>query len=394
VARPKQQRIDPRKLDDAMSDSSAKTPPAPKGSASTAKKGSATPKANGGVTKTRRTAAGPASAAARAGRAENREARGAVTATAVRPSRSGRPGGPLPGAPSARKATVGDWIGGARPQTLALAIAPVALGTAIAGLTAGGWSQHWVRALACLVVALALQIGVNYANDYSDGVRGTDAVRQGPARLVGSGRAKPRTVRNVAFVFFGIAGLAGLFLTWRSGQWWLLAVGAVCILAAWFYTGGKRPYGYNALGELFVFVFFGLVATVGTMFVQVGTVVPEAWIAGVAAGLFACAVLMVNNLRDREQDAKAGKRTLSVLIGDLPSRIAFAVLLLAPFGINVFFLLLFDNALYVFFVLIAAVPAVLITLTAKTSKELVLALRLSVLSSLAFGLALAAAIAF
>ncbi|TPW71810.1 1,4-dihydroxy-2-naphthoate polyprenyltransferase [Schumannella sp. 10F1B-5-1] len=370
-----------------MSGTSPKAAATPKGSASTAKKGGATPKANGAVAKTRRGASGPASAAARAGRSEQQENRARANA-----GRSGRPGGRPVSVERPLRWT--DWISAARPQTLALAIAPVALGTATAGLVAGGWTQHWVRAIACLVVALALQIGVNFANDYSDGIRGTDTVRQGPARLVGSGRAKPRTVLIVALVFFGIAAVAGVFLVVRSEQWWLLAVGAVCIVAAWFYTGGKRPYGYMALGEVAVFIFFGLVATAGTMFVQVGTVSFEAWMAGVAAGLFACAVLMVNNLRDREQDALAGKRTLSVLIGDLPSRIAFGVLLLAPFVINVFFLLLFDNALYVYFVLVAALPAVVITLTAKTAKELVLALRLSVLSSLAFGLALAAAIAF
>ena len=173
-----------------------------------------------------------------------------------------------------------------------------------------------------------------------------------------------------------------------------IAVGAVAIVAAYFYTGGKRPYGYNALGEVFVFVFFGLVATAGTTFVLAGTVTIESWVAGVAIGLIACAVLMVNNIRDREQDKLAGKRTLAVLLGDLPSRVAFSVLLLAPFGILVFFVLFYENAYLVYFALLAAVPAVGITLSAKTAPELIVALRLTTLTALLYGLGLGWAIAF
>ncbi len=312
-------------------------------------------------------------------------------------SRSGRPGGRPPGAPAIKKATLGDWIAAARPQTLPLAIAPVALGTAtayVATSQVGGPGWHWLRALACLAVALFLQIAVNYANDYSDGVRGTDKYRVGPSRLTGSGAASPRAVLTVAMVFFGLAAVAGLVITVRTGHWWLLAVGAACILAAWFYTGGKRPYGYYALGELFVFVFFGLVATVGTAFVLAGTVPLDAWVAGVAIGLIACAALMVNNIRDREQDALAGKRTLAVLLGDLGARIAFGVLLLAPFVILGFFSVLYLNAYLVYFVLLAAVPAVVITLLAKTPAELIIALRLTALTALAYGLGLGWAIAF
>jgi len=311
-------------------------------------------------------------------------------------SKRGRPGVP-PGVATVQPATLRDWIGGMRLATLPLSIAPVALGTAAAYVLphedAGpGW--HWLRALACLAVAVLLQIGVNFANDYSDGVRGTDKYRVGPRRLTASGAAKPRTVLAVALVFFGLAAIAGLIIVWRTEHWWLLAVGAVCIVAAWFYTGGKRPYGYYGLGELVVFVFFGLVATAGTMFVLADTVSIEAWLAGAAAGFIACAALMVNNIRDREQDKLAGKRTLAVLIGDRASRITYAVLMLAPFGILAFFVLFYANAYLVYFVLLAALPAVGITLTAKTPGELIIALRLTALTALAYGLGLGWAIAF
>lgn len=310
--------------------------------------------------------------------------------------RSGRPGGPPPSVPKPKPATLGDWISAARPMTLALAIAPVALGTAIAYFYtsegAGPW-WHWIRAGLALVVAVALQIGVNYANDYSDGIRGTDKQRVGPKRLVASGAAKPRTVLIVAFVFFAIAAAAGTVIIVRTQLWWLFAVGAVCIAAAYFYTGGKKPYGYYGLGEVFVFLFFGIVATAGTQYVLMGEVTLEGWLAGAAAGFFACAALMVNNIRDRENDAAVGKRTLAVLIGNLPARITYAVLMVAPFGILVFFVLLFANAYLVYFALLAAAPAILIGLTG-TGKDLVVALRLTALTALAFGLGLGWAIAF
>lgn len=310
---------------------------------------------------------------------------------------SGRPGGRPPGVAKVTKATARDWIGGARLQTLPLAVAPVALGTAAAYVLphedAGpGW--HWFRAILCLVVALSLQIGVNFANDYSDGIRGTDEHRVGPRRLTATGAAKPRTVLSVALVFFGIAAIAGLVIVIRTEQWWLIAVGAVAILAAYFYTGGKHPYGYAGLGELFVFVFFGIVATAGTTFVLAGTVTLESWLSATAIGLIAMAVLMVNNIRDIAQDRLAGKRTLAVRIGDRASRIVFGVMLLAPFGILAFFTLFYENAYLVYFALLAAVPAVAITISAKTSAELILALRLSGLVALVYGLGLGWAIAF
>jgi 1,4-dihydroxy-2-naphthoate octaprenyltransferase len=292
-----------------------------------------------------------------------------------------------------RKATARDWIGGARLRTLPLAIAPVALGTGAAQLlTDGGW--HWVRALLALAVAILLQIGVNFANDYSDGVRGTDRNRVGPSRLTGSGAAKPRTVLVVALVFFGLGGLAGLALTVLSGYYLLLAVGAASIAAAYFYTGGKRPYGYYGLGELFVFVFFGLVATVGTTFTQVGTVNIESWLGGVAAGFFACAVLMVNNIRDISQDRVSGKRTLAVLVGSRAARILFAGFVAVPYLILVFFSIFYAAAPLVYFSLLSALPAVVITLTGKTAPEFILALKLTSFTALVFGLTLAAAIAF
>lgn len=311
------------------------------------------------------------------------------------PSRTTRAGSPVKrqsrGPQAPRKATPADWIAGARLRTLPLAVAPVALGTGAAYVAKG---YNLLLALLCLAVALLLQIAVNYANDYSDGVRGTDAHRVGPARLTGSGAAKPRTVLTVALVFFALAAVAGLAAVVLSGHWWLLAVGAVAIAAAWFYTGGTKPYGYAGLGELVAFTFFGVVATAGTMFVQVDTVSIEAWLAGVAAGSLAAAVLLVNNVRDREQDAAAGKRTLSVRIGDRASRLLFAVLVLVPFAILVFFAVFYTLAYLVYFALLAAAPAILITLTARTPGELILALRLTTLTALLFGLGLAAALAF
>lgn len=312
-------------------------------------------------------------------------------AQAKRPGKKN--GAPRKGPAKVKPATASDWVSGARLRTLPLAIAPVALGTGAAIVASGPGVFHPVRALLALVVALCLQIGVNYANDYSDGIRGTDAHRVGPARLTGSGAAKPSAVLSVALAFFGLAALAGLTLVVITQQWWLLAVGAAAIGAAWLYTGGKRPYGYYGLGELFVFVFFGLVATLGTTFVQAGTVNTESWLSAIGIGLIACAVLMVNNLRDRDSDKAAGKRTLAVLIGSTGSRVAFCVFLLAPFVIALFFTIFYPLAYLTFFVLLLVLPACLITVTAKTSRELVLALQLTSFAALGYGLLLGLAFA-
>ena len=224
-------------------------------------------------------------------------------------------------------ATPTEWIAGARPRTLPAAAAPVLVGT---GAAAQVDSAHLGRALLALGVALALQVGVNYANDYSDGVRGTDTERVGPLRLTASGTARPRTVKLAAFAAFGVAGLLGLALVALTGQWWLLAVGVVCVLAAWYYTGGKRPYGYAGLGEVGVFVFFGLVAVLGTTYTQAGRTTWPAWVGAVAIGLIACALLMVNNLRDVPTDSLVGKRTLAVRMGERKARRAYAVMVVLP----------------------------------------------------------------
>ena len=214
------------------------------------------------------------------------------------------------------------WILGARPRTLPAAIAPVAVATALAGAEASP-----LPALLALFVALALQIGVNYANDYSDGIRGTDNDRVGPVRLTASGIASPQSVKRAAFIAFGLSAIAGLALAAMT-SWWLIAVGAAAILAAWGYTGGKNPYGYLGLGELFVFIFFGLVATVGTYFVQVEEITLDSILISIPMGTFSCALLAINNIRDRALDAPAGKKTLAVRLGDRRARYFFATLIL------------------------------------------------------------------
>ena len=217
-------------------------------------------------------------------------------------------------------ATPAEWVAGARPRTLPAAAAPVLIGSAAADLV-GAFSLG--RAALAMGVALLLQVGVNYANDYSDGVRGTDLDRVGPLRLTASGLARPGQVKAAAFTAFGLAGLLGLWLTWITGHWWLLAVGAAAVAAAWFYTGGKKPYGYAGLGEVGVFTFFGLVATLGTTFTQADQITWPSVLGAVGVGLIACALLMVNNLRDIPTDVVAGKRTLAVRLGDAGARKAY-----------------------------------------------------------------------
>ncbi|MGI5125906.1 1,4-dihydroxy-2-naphthoate polyprenyltransferase [Pseudonocardia sp. CA-107938] len=224
-------------------------------------------------------------------------------------------------------ATVAEWIEGARPRTLPTMVAPVLVGC---GAAIGGNTFSPVRALLALVVAMGLGVGVNYANDYSDGIRGTDDERVGPLRLVGSRVATPRAVRNAAFVSFAVSALAGLTLVSLSRQWWLIAVGSVCVLAAWFYTGGKHPYGYLGFGEIAVFVFYGPVAVLGTLITQNGPVNGPAVVSSVGVGLLACAVLVANNLRDIPTDTDVGKRTLAVQLGARDTRRLYTAMVVAP----------------------------------------------------------------
>jgi 1,4-dihydroxy-2-naphthoate octaprenyltransferase len=221
-------------------------------------------------------------------------------------------------------ATAAQWFAGSRPRTLPAAFAPVIAGT---GAAAAIDSVRPLRALLALGVAVALQVGVNFANDYSDGIRGTDDQRVGPFRLTGSGAAAATSVKRVAWAFFATAALAGLALIWLAQAWWLIVVGAASIVAAWYYTGGRNPYGYLGLGEVFAFVFFGLVAVLGTTFTQAGRVTLPAVAAAIGTGSLACAILVVNNLRDRSGDASSGKRTLAVRLGDTRTRVLYAGLL-------------------------------------------------------------------
>lgn len=283
-------------------------------------------------------------------------------------------------------ATARDWIDGARVRTLPLAFAPVAIGS---GAAAVSDQFNALIAALCLVVALALQIGVNYSNDYSDGIRGTDDFRVGPARLTGSGAAHPKRVLAVAFAFFGLSAVAGVAIVVLTGMWWFLIVGAVAIVAAWYYTGGKRPYGYAGLGEVMVFIFFGLVATVGTTFVQTAAFSQESLLGGIGIGFIACAVLVVNNIRDISTDTLAGKKTLAVRMGRTPSAVLFAFLMLLPFVIVMYLALFYSVMYFTLFGLLLALPAVLITFTAKSPKEYILALKLSSFTGLVYGLGVA-----
>lgn len=213
------------------------------------------------------------------------------------------------------------WILGARPRTLPAAIAPVVVAVAIAYPTI-----DLLNALLALVVGLSLQIAVNYANDYSDGIKGSDAERIGPIRLVASGMASAAEVKRAAFVAFGIGAAAGLYLSIRT-SYWLIAIGAAAIISAWRYTGGANPYGYRGLGEVYVFIFFGLVATLGTYFGQTGEITIEAIMAAISNGAIACALLAVNNIRDIEGDTKVNKRTLAVRLGDTRARRFYMLLI-------------------------------------------------------------------
>lgn len=287
-------------------------------------------------------------------------------------------------------ASVAQWVQGARPRTLPNSIAPVLAGW---GAAAALGASHWARALLALVVALALQIGVNYANDYSDGIRGTDAVRVGPMRLVGSGVAAPGAVRTAALVSFAVAGVAGLVLVTLAGRWWLLALGAACIAAAWCYTGGPRPYGYAGLGEPAVFVFFGLVAVLGTQYVVSGRITLTGAVAAIAVGAMSAAVLVTNNLRDIPTDALAAKRTVAVRLGDQRTRTLYTALLAVPFIVTLGLAAARWTSLAGLLALIFAVPALRRVRGGAHGAELIPVLRDTGLTMLVWAMATGAGLA-
>lgn len=282
------------------------------------------------------------------------------------------------------------WVAGARPRTLPAAVVPVLAGSAVA---AHYGSFVWDRAFLALVVSLALQIGVNYANDYSDGIRGTDEVRVGPLRLTATGTKPAAAVKRAAFLSFGIAMVCGAVLALLASPW-MLAVGAVSVLAAWFYTGGKHPYGYRGLGELSVFVFFGVVAVMGTAFVQTEEVSWLSFVASVPIGLLACALLLVNNLRDLPRDAEVGKKTLSVRVGDQTSRVFYLCCVSLPFVIA--FLIGAGNPLVLVtaIALIALIPPARLIVSGASGRDLISVLQQTARLQMAFGVLFSIGLAF
>jgi 1,4-dihydroxy-2-naphthoate octaprenyltransferase len=286
-------------------------------------------------------------------------------------------------------ASAAEWIEGARVRTLPNSVAPVLVG---AGAAIDAFS--WWASLLSLVVALALQVGVNYANDYSDGIRGTDAARVGPLRLVGSGVATAASVRTAALACFAVAGVAGLALVALTGHWWLLAVGAACIAGAWFYTGGSRPYGYSGWGEVAVFVFFGLVAVLGTEYVQAGTVTWAGVAGAVALGSFSAAVLVANNLRDVPTDRETGKRTLAVRLGDKRTRTLYFGLVALPFAVTLAASLGTPWVLVALLAAVVVAPALRIVAAGRDGLALIPVLRDTALAMLAWAVLTAGALAF
>jgi 1,4-dihydroxy-2-naphthoate polyprenyltransferase len=282
-------------------------------------------------------------------------------------------------------ATAADWVAGARPRTLPAAISPVLAGTAVAVYDD---DAVWWKALLALVVALALQVGVNYANDYSDGIRGTDADRVGPMRLVGSRTAAPGAVRRAAFLAFGVAAVTGLVLA-ATTAWWLVLVGAASVVAAWFYTGGSKPYGYLGLGEVMVFCFFGLVAVMGTAYVQTEEWQVSALFAAIAIGSLACAILVANNLRDIPSDRTVGKLTLAVRLGDSRTRSLYVALLVVALAALVAVAAV--TSWWALLALLSAVPAMRaarVVLAGAVGPVLVPVLQLTGIAELLWGLGL------
>lgn len=281
------------------------------------------------------------------------------------------------------------WIVGARVRTLPAAVVPVAVGAAVA---VGEPDVRWWRVVLAGIVSVMLQVGVNYANDYSDGVRGTDDVRVGPARLVGGGLASARSVKIAALSSFLVAAVVGLVLTIVTSPW-LLAVGAASILAGWFYTGGKHPYGYLGFGEVFVFVFFGLVATVGTTYVLAERITALAWQMGVAVGALACALLVTNNLRDIPTDREVGKKTLAVRLGDSRTRALFVVLVVGGVFVGAAAVWERPLAAVILVVLIAAVEPVRRVRGGAVGRDLIAVLGGTARVQLAFGVVATATLA-
>jgi 1,4-dihydroxy-2-naphthoate polyprenyltransferase len=287
-------------------------------------------------------------------------------------------------------ATVAQWIEGARPRTLPNAVAPVVAGMG-ATIQLGAFS--WWQSLLALLVALALIVGVNFANDYSDGIRGTDENRVGPLRLVGSGVAGPKTVLAAALAALGLAGVLGLLLVVATGRWWLLVLGGVCILGAWFYTGGRKPYGYAGLGEIAVFVFFGLAAVLGTVYVQAGILSGPAIGSAVAVGCFSTAVLTANNLRDIPTDREVGKNTLAVRLGDGGTRRFYLGLIAVPYLITVLLSPAHPLALISLFTAAMLITPVRVITSGGTGPRLIPALKDTGLAMLAWSVLTAIALA-
>ena len=283
------------------------------------------------------------------------------------------------------------WWEASRPHTWPNAFAPVIAGTGVAAFTA---HANLGRALLALLVAWALIIGVNFANDYSDGIRGTDDDRSGPTRITASGLADPKDVKLAAFIAFGVAGLFGIILSVLAGAWWLILVGAACIAAAWFYTGGNTPYGYIGLGEVSVFIFFGLVAVMGTEFVQTGFLSWEGLLVAVAIGAISASVNLVNNIRDIPTDAASGKQTIAVRLGDSRARTLFTVLTCVPFVVSVLLALVYAPALVGLVALPLAIAAIMKVRSGATGAALIPVLGLNGKAMLAWAVLTAVALAF
>jgi 1,4-dihydroxy-2-naphthoate octaprenyltransferase len=281
-------------------------------------------------------------------------------------------------------ATVAQWMAGARVRTLPNSVSPVLVGAGAAVAIDG---FVWWQALLALIVALAFQVGVNYANDYSDGIRGTDTERVGPLRLVGSGLVPPGAVRTAAFACFGLACVTGLVLVITAGQWWLIAVGVVSVLGAWFYTGGRNPYGYLGFGEPAVFLFFGPVPVLGTLYVQTGRITWLGLIASLALGSFSAAVLAANNLRDRPTDAESGKKTMAVRLGDSGARTLYSTLVLLPFAVTVVLAFISPWLLLGLVAAVKAMPPVRVVFSGATGPALIPVLKDTALAMLIWAVA-------